>query len=185
MEPTLVQALQAQQSAIRGRWETLLRAEPARSALADPDILVRLFEVTLGDLFTRLQARPVPRPAPDGAIYSRIRAGCGCGRNPLVTYFLTGEQALLETLAALDGTGAAAGTAAAELHFVLRQIARQEVESFCSLCQHRAHGGGAACNVPRPRHWRGQERAGRRPALADVSTSSHRRPLAPAAQVSP
>lgn len=183
MELPLVQALQAQQSAIRRRWETLLRAEPARSALADPDILVRLFEVTLGELFTRLQARPAPRSAPDGAVYSRIRAGCGCGRNPLVTYFLAGEQALLETLAALDGTGAGAGTAAVELHFVLRQIARQEVESFCSLCQHRVHGGGA-CNLPRPPQRRGQARSGRRPARPTFSTPPHRS-LVPAAQFSP
>ncbi|HWA08494.1 MAG TPA: hypothetical protein VG838_03420 [Opitutaceae bacterium] len=165
MELHLAQALQARQPQIRRRWETLLRDEPVRSALADPGILARLFDTTLGELFGVLRATP-ERPRGNSDAYSRVRAGCGCGRNPLVAYFLTGEQALLETLEAVEeAEPRPPATAAAELHFVMRQIARREVDAFCSLCQYGEHGGGA-WNIPRTARWRGHPQAPREPAMA-------------------
>lgn len=165
MELHRVRALQARQSDIRQRWEALLRDEPPSSALANPDILVRLFDTTLGELFAALQfqARSL-RPAPDGA-YAEVRAGCACGRNPLVAYFLTGERALLETQAQLDRADSTRpATAMAELHVMIRQIARREVETFCGLC--RQHGPENTRSVPPPRQGRAHLAHPRRPMTA-------------------
>lgn len=164
MELHRIHALQAHQSDIRRRWETLLREEPVASALADPDILTRLFSTTLGELFAALQPRP-PRPEADpsaelSAAYSRIRSGCVCGRNPLLRYFLTGEQALLETQASLEaGDSTHSATAMTELHCVIRRIARREVDAFCGLCRYRA-SGGKPLSPPPPHH--GRRGGGRR-----------------------
>jgi hypothetical protein len=149
MDSHRVRALQAHQSEIRRRWEALLRDEPVTSALADPDILVRLFETTLGELFATLKAHRRSSPVSSSDAYARVRTGCACGRNPLVTYFLTGERALLEVQASLDAAEfPPSATALTELHCAIRRIARREVDTFCGLCRFRTHGGGTLSAPP-------------------------------------
>lgn len=55
MESTLIQALRDCQSHIRTRWENLLRQEQIHTALANPDLLVRLFDGTLDAVFDHLK----------------------------------------------------------------------------------------------------------------------------------
>lgn len=149
MEPTLVRTLQDHQTHIRARWEALLRMEPVNTPLANPDILIRLFAFTLGQVFDALRAQPMLRRSAPAPAYAAIRAACTCGRNPLLAYFLAGEQALLETLVLLEAAGHRKhDTAAAELHVTIRQIARREVETFCSLCQFRRTAAGRRRDVP-------------------------------------
>jgi hypothetical protein len=68
---------------------------------------------------------------------------CRCGLNPFLNYFLAGEQALLEALVLVQAAepsldSAHRDTAITELYLVMHAIARVEVESLCSICQHRS-----------------------------------------------
>jgi hypothetical protein len=61
--------------------------------------------------------------------------------NPLLAYFVAGEQAMLETLVLVQAHhghhDSAQTTAVLELKHVLVQVARREIEAFCAVCQHR------------------------------------------------
>jgi hypothetical protein len=136
MDPNLARTLQARQRRIRTRWEGLLRAELVNTPLANPDILVRLFETTLREVFAMLLIRRSPRRSAPAPSRSSLRTACACSRNPLLAYFITGEQALLENLMMLEAHKEQK-TAAAELYVTIHQIARREIDLFCSLCQYR------------------------------------------------
>jgi len=142
MEPALVQSLQARRPHIRARWQELLRAAPANSPLANPDLLDHLLEPTLNDVLGLLGTPPAKAVVARAHDSEPIRTVCGCGRNPLLDYFAAGEQALIEALVAAQAGPAAPNfatrnTAVAELYLAVRTIAQLEVEAFCSLCQHR------------------------------------------------
>jgi hypothetical protein len=158
MDEALLCALLARRPAIRRQWERLLRLEKPASALAHPDMLVRLIDSTLDEVFVdmrrksrratrRLAARRRPRS------YDHVRAACGCGGNPLIEYFLAGERALIEALVLAQAdsppTGPMAhGTAATEVHVVVRHIAEREVTLFCSVCQIRETPDTASAREP-------------------------------------
>jgi hypothetical protein len=150
MNPDLIRSLRDRRADIRTRWESLLRSELATTSLANPDLLVRLCNSTLDEIFTTLQAQPGLRRSAPASHLADLREACACGRNPLLAYFLAGEQALLETLLLLDAAHGGSDTAAAELYLIIRSIARREVGSFCSLCQHRAAAPGRPPPVSRP-----------------------------------
>ncbi len=150
MEPALVHALQERRPDIRAHWEALLWTEPVNTPLANPAILVRLFDYTLDQVFGTLQDQPAPRRSAPAPAYAAIRAICTCDRNPLLAYFLAGEQALLETLVLLEASAhGKQDHAATELHLTIRRIARREVESFCSLCQYRRTTADRRREIPR------------------------------------
>lgn len=137
MHESLLHGLRAQRPEIHARWEALLRTERVNTPLANPDALVHLIEWTLDQIFAEV------RPA---AAWRRLgpvaRSECPCGRNPLLAFFLAGEQALLEALVlrqAADGQldPAERDTELAELQHSIREIARREVEAFCAVCLHR------------------------------------------------
>jgi len=141
MQANLLSAMRARRPSIRTRWVDLLRAEPVTTPLANPDTLVHLIDQTLDDVFAALAAmQEADRIAAAAAVVAR--AHCECGRNPLLAYFLAGEQALLEALvlAQVDTTGLTPtdrSTSVAALYVTVRTLARGEIESFCALCQHR------------------------------------------------
>jgi hypothetical protein len=116
---------QAHRAQLRARWEALLRARPACSPLAHPDTLVHLLDTTLDALFAALR-RPATGPRRPARLPAATpcAGSCRCGLNPLLAYFAAGELALRET----------AGPPA--LCHALRRIAREELGTFCSLCQH-------------------------------------------------
>ncbi len=122
----------------------MLRAEPVTTPLANPQILERLFDTTLDEVFTKLKASPPPAPAPDAL--AAMSKTCGCGQSPLLAYFLTGERALLETLRLIEGWHMETG--AAELYLTVRHLARRELATFCSVCQHRAKAAGGEASCP-------------------------------------
>jgi hypothetical protein len=143
MQEQLVRSLRSRSPAIRERWEKLLHIEPATSPLAYPDALVHLLDWTLDEIFRELTAVPSRRRSSRSGSPADGRAtGCPCGRNPLLTFFAVGEQAMREALVLAQ---AAAPTldpierdaSLTELDLVLRQIAQREIESFCGVCQHR------------------------------------------------
>jgi len=153
MEPALVRTLQDHQPHIRKRWETLLRTELVNTPLANPDLLVPLFDSTLDEVFNALRTQPAPARTESISPAAAIRALCACSRNPLLAYFVTGEQALLETLVQLEASGhLKPDSASAELLPTIRLIARREVETFCSLCQHRQTIPGRAQDISSSRN---------------------------------
>ena len=149
--PISVQCLAGLCPAIKKEWADLLRGEPTITPLGRPDTLVYLMDATLAQLFAGLEAKstrqwlrgcePLVGPAHNY---------CACGLNPLLKYFTTGELALR----------AAAGTSlGAEIEEVLlrfRALAQQEIETLCSVCQHKGVPGCcemAAGRIP-PSHRR-------------------------------
>lgn len=139
MQDELVRALRARRAEIHARWEALLRIEKVNTPLANPDALVFMIDWTLDECFGMLAARrrngravDQPTPKPD----------CPCGRNPLLAYFAAGEQAIEEALiweqsSALPVHPAQRDEAFAELKLTVREIARREIDAFCSVCQFR------------------------------------------------
>ncbi len=133
-------ALSARRPQIRARWEDVLRAERVTTPLANPDALVHLIDWTLDEVFRTLQSLPARR-RPLRA-FTRADIDCPCGRNPLLTYFAAGEQALQESLVlsqaqCLHLDPLERDSALHELNLALRHIARREIGAFCSLCQLR------------------------------------------------
>lgn len=141
MQEDLIRALRDRRGDIRARWETLLRIERVNTPLANPDALVFMIDWTCDELFGALAhahgRRRLARPGEAVA-----RAECPCGRNPLLTYFAAGEQALEEALILEQASRPAIepaerDAAFAELQLAVREIARREIESFCAVCQYR------------------------------------------------
>jgi hypothetical protein len=143
MQSALVSALRAQRPQICERWRALLHAEPVSSPLANPDALVHLIDWSLEEIFRALTTlTPRRRPGRGGVL--DYKPDCPCGRNPLLAYFIAGEQAMQEAL--VLGQSAAASldpierdASLAELKLVLHHFARREIEAFCGVCQHH-HG---------------------------------------------
>lgn len=153
MQDELVRALRARRAEIHARWEALLRIERVNTPLANPDALVFMIDWTLDECFATLRPPQVRRkngiPTPLGG-----KVDCPCGRNPLLAYFSAGEQAIEEALileqaraSILDPTQR--DDAFAELKYTVREIARREVEAFCSVCQFRELPRTDAIPAPR------------------------------------
>jgi hypothetical protein len=139
MQDELVRALRARRAEIHARWEALLRIEKVTTPLANPDALVFMIDWTLDECFSSLRpANGEHRAEPA----SMAKPDCPCRRNPLLAYFAAGEQAIEEALileqarnSALDPVQRDA--AFNELKLTVRDIARREIEAFCSVCQYR------------------------------------------------
>lgn len=177
MQEPLVQAMRNRRPQIRERWEALLRAERPSTALAHPETLVHLLDWSLDEVLRTLALRTAPRRSPNHAHHG-LRAGCACGRNPLLHFFIAGEQALLEGLVLAqvnlpDLEPNRRDRAVTELYLVVRGLARDEVASFCSLCQHRATGT-ALPHVADPRS--PANSSARRGGVRGKPTALHPRP---------
>ncbi|MFZ5496887.1 MAG: hypothetical protein ACOZE5_16320 [Verrucomicrobiota bacterium] len=132
MRAELLRTLEQRRAEIRARWETLLRLEKPPTPLANPDILVHLFDHTLNEVLSILPLPPV------GSIPSRPVCRCDC--NPLRHYYATLEQALLETLIWVQAEEPGVGTAervasVGELCQRMRQVAWREILLLDGLCQ--------------------------------------------------
>jgi hypothetical protein len=157
MDEQLLERLRGRRAAIRQEWETLLRTEPVATPLGHPDTLAYLIHRTLNDVFAALGAPNCRRRPGRPRSYAAIRAACGCGRNPLLAYFLAGERALLEALILAQSEipglpPEKRDKAVTELYLVLRGFGQREVESFCSVCQHRPRVAAALlpADLPQP-----------------------------------
>lgn len=132
MQESLLRRMRAQRTQIRSRWEALLRVEKLKTPLANPDTLVYLFDQTLDEIFAALRHPPAATPA--------IPLARGCEKNPLVTYFAAGEQALLEALvhaqAEVKGlTPEHRDNDFAELKQVMHTLAQKEISTLDEVCQ--------------------------------------------------
>lgn len=115
------------------RWEEGLRALPPSSGLAHPDTLVHLMPSTLDRIVLALASATHPRE-------ESPPAACRCGMNPLVTFFITAETAMIDTLFGAEPawirlTANQRESGLDDLRSTLRMIADDDIEAFCSLCQ--------------------------------------------------
>lgn len=130
MQETFIRTLSARRTQIRARWEALLRIERVNTPLANPDTLIYLFDQTLDEVFGMLRTPP-PRRSSEPLEHAS-------GTNPLVAYFIAGEQALLEALIlaqvdSRDLNPAERDADLAELKAVVRTIARRDIGSLEGL----------------------------------------------------
>ena len=142
MQEVLVTALRVRRPAIRSHWEAVLRTEPVKTPLGNPDALVHLIEWTMDEIFAAL-GNPLARSRVGGTRFAHDeRAVCPCGRNPLLAYFAAGEQAMREALILAQAAAAPLDplqrdASLEELDLVFQQISRREIEAFCGVCQFR------------------------------------------------
>lgn len=144
MSPKVLKELCDRQATIRERWERLLRLEPVRSALALPDTLVHLIPESLGALFRTLAKR---REAPLSLEAARAipLPICGCNRNPYLAYFTAGEQAIVEEIILIQTALPPGKRRQQDVALAIRasrRLAANEIETFCSVCVHRAEAPG-------------------------------------------
>jgi hypothetical protein len=140
MQTSLLSDLRSRKPEIRARWADLLHVEPVSTPLANPDALVHLINWSLQEIFRSLpQAEPSHHVPPEKAGF---RSLCPCGRNPLLAYFIAGQQALREALILVQATTDSLDPlerdiSLHELNRTFDEIARREIESFCGVCQYR------------------------------------------------
>jgi hypothetical protein len=142
MEDRMLTALESQRLELHQRWETLLRVEPVTSPLGRPEALKHMIGFTLQTLFTLLREthsrRKTARSLNAGIADHSL---CPCGRNPMLAYFVAGEQALLETLVLIQSSlpecADIRSADAQELKQVFEQVAHKEIGTFCAMCQFR------------------------------------------------
>jgi hypothetical protein len=140
MHDTILRTLQGLRPTILARWETLLRAEPVTSPLANPDALVYLMDWTLDRFFQalrgplsrrRITARGSNKPFDNGE-----REVCACRMNPLLAYFATAELALIQ--AALPSLlPREREFVLSTIRLALQVVAKREIDTFCAVCQRR------------------------------------------------
>ncbi len=147
MTAELIAKLQSMRPQIRRRWEALLRIERQETPLANPDVLVYMFDRTLDGVLAALSHRTVRRAGK--------RPTCHSTRNPMRVYFSALEQALLEALVLAqsaqprptpEGHPAAVAertAAVRELTGTLRHFARRELRTFDQICEPPTKNRGA------------------------------------------
>lgn len=98
-----------------------------------------LMDATLAQLFSGLETRSthstqqwLRRCAP---LIGPAHGYCACGLNPLLKYFTTGELALHAA------AGPMLGTQLDEVLLLFRALAQQEIQTLCSVCQHKGVPG--------------------------------------------
>jgi hypothetical protein len=175
MQEALLNALRSQRPRIRATWAALLRAEPVRTPLGNPDALLHLLDWTLDEIFRDLSTLSTRRRPVTAAPAWDFHERCPCGRNPLLAYFAAGEQAMREALilaqVGLPGLDPAERDASLHgLDLVLHAIARREIEAFCGVCQFRALPAPAM--APGPASANAQTSSQAPPAHATVCLSS-------------
>jgi hypothetical protein len=148
MKLELENALRARREQIRARWLEILFVEPVNTPLANPSTLVFLLNETLDALFTALRR---------GNFTQTVGAPvCACGRNPFLSYFRAGTQALFEALVLIQAEipkldPAERDASFLELRNVINGIARREIDGFGSLCNHRDRPPSEESEDPRHR----------------------------------
>ena len=129
--------------AIKKRWETLLRTAPVGPPATRPLVTSEMLIFMLDDTLARLGAKLGEPAASDRAIrdllpYGPRRAGCQCGLHLLLTYCLTGAQALKEALPVDSGRWRV------EVLHGFNRLAHDEMAALCGICRHR---GGPNCGL--------------------------------------
>ena len=133
--------LEGLRPAIKKEWEALLRAEPAPSPLGNPDTLLYLMDETITQVLRSLSEHPLDvMLKKSSALLVPLQRHCGCGLNPLLNYYATGELAL-HFVAAKRVPQPMLDAVLTSFHL----LAQQEIDTLCSVCLNRSSG---ACQSP-------------------------------------
>jgi hypothetical protein len=170
MRRPFLQTLTGLRPMIKTCWEVLLRAEPPTSALGNPDTLVFMMDQTLNAYFTALRS-PTPRRwlAHHPLLCGTLNETCPCGRNPLLHYFVSGEEAVVAIAAKALGDQSDPPTLKedrllSEVQLTFHYLAQHELQVFCDLCRGkcaRARAGLVAGKRQGPPRGRRQRRLAR------------------------
>ncbi len=147
MDESFWRTLETHRPDLRGRWEALLRSEPASSGMAHPDSLIYLMDWTLDEWLAELRQSHFQRhqylSAKTGSTVMP-RSHCPCRKNPLLAYFATAEQAIVEVMfvecteiVRLSEGERRSGLE--NLKNALRIVADREIQTFCAVCKDRTH----------------------------------------------
>jgi hypothetical protein len=140
MRRQFLQAFTDLRPMIKTCWEVLLRAEPPASPLGNPDTLVFMMDRTLDKFFTTVRSS-APRRwlAHHPPLCSPLGETCPCQRNPLLHYFVSGEQAMLaiagQALAGLTPSPKDEEQILSEVQLTFHYLAQYELQTFCDLCR--------------------------------------------------
>jgi hypothetical protein len=155
MRQLLVCAMRARRPQVLRTWDTLLRRQHVVTPLANPDIFAHEMGATFDTVLAqwgRVRLAHVPTVATDPS----WPPSCHCGRNPFLSYYVTGEEALVQTLTAVQAERRFnAARNAAELNalrYVVRRVGRVDIEgfeAFCQTCPHADRAGSGACRSGR------------------------------------
>ncbi len=142
MQEELLNALRFRRPQIWMRWAELLHVEPTLTPLGHPDALVHLLDWTLDEIDRALVDPLLRRRLGRRLNLAAARSECPCGRNPLLGYFAAGQQVLQEALVLAQAASPGLDplerdVSLEELTLVFHEIARQEIEAFCGVCQFR------------------------------------------------
>jgi len=136
-----LQALAELRPMIKTCWEVLLRAEPPASPLGNPDTLVFMMDKTLDAFFAALTS-PGPRRwlARYPLLCESLEKSCPCTRNPLLLYFVSGEQAVLAIAAKVLSEKTPVPPREeerllSEAQLAFHYLAQHELQNFCDLCR--------------------------------------------------
>lgn len=140
MHDNLLRTLQGLRPTILERWEVLLRAEPITSPLANPDSLVYLMNWTLDRFLAVLRGplarRRISERGSNKLAYIEESKLCACKMNPLLAYFATAEQALVQTLLPTLEPREREGVLSS-VRLAMQAVAKREIDTFCAVCQRR------------------------------------------------
>lgn len=139
MAERLPELLRARHAALKTAWLRRLHACPPVSAMARVEILAHYMDDSLRQLGCLLGGRESRKPASGQTVRTAIRRSrCACGLNPLLDYYVTGEEALGAVLGDLTEDERA------QLNQCWHRLAHGEIEALCKACCRR----GAACASP-------------------------------------
>jgi hypothetical protein len=137
MRKLLLRSLGVRQHKILHAWETLLREQKVTTPLAHTDILVHAMESTFAAVMENMLRGDVVVSA---SLDSEWPPSCACGKNPFLTYYLTAEDAFCNALVDLQDQMCQQdfrqrAMELRRLRWVIRELARPDIEAFGSLCQ--------------------------------------------------
>lgn len=136
MADRLPQLLRTHHAALKTAWLRRLRACPPVSAMARVEILAHYMDDTLRQLGCLLNSRPLQGAESRAVVSSALRRSqCPCGLNPLLDYYVTGDEALGAVLSNLSEEERE------HVNQCWHRLAQGEIESLCNVCCRRS----AAC----------------------------------------
>jgi len=140
MRQQFLQALGELRPMIKTCWEVLLRAEPPTSPLGNPDTLVFMMDRTLDTFFASFQSETPRRWLAHHPLLCRsLSEGCPSRRNPLLHYYVSGEEALLaiagQALTDLAAEPDEEEQLLAAVQLCFHYLAQYELQTFCDLCR--------------------------------------------------
>jgi hypothetical protein len=137
MKTAFLQAMVLRRAEISRRWRVTLKDAPVYTALGNPDTLRFMIEPTLDRLFVAVREQPSAGWSPESRV-RLVEAASRCALNPMITYFLAGEAALVSVVKEIPPCADFSETeilmSEGELLLALREIGREEITGFCEIC---------------------------------------------------